>query len=166
MQHRIDLAPVDSTGHCNRKRKRTTALRRYLILALPLGSFLLTAPATASEGAIDYRQHVMAAVGGHMQAIADIVRQKVSHEGHIGLHADALAKLAGIADTLFPEGSQGGDTLPAAWQKPDDFARRMADFKSATADFAAAVDSGNATGPAFQKVGQSCKSCHDNYRAK
>jgi cytochrome c556 len=94
------------------------------------------------------------------------VRQKVSHEGHVGLHADALARLAGIADTLFPEGSQGGDTLPAVWQKPDDFAKRMADFRSATADFAAAVDNGNAIVPAFQKVGQSCKSCHDDYRAK
>jgi cytochrome c556 len=150
-----------------RKSARTLRARTLLartVLALPLLS--LTGAAAASDGAVDYRQHVMAAVGGHMQATADILRQKVPHQDHVQLHAESLAGLAAIADTLFPVGSEGGDTLPAIWQRPDDFARRMNDFREATTEFAAAVNAGDRVGPTFQKVGQACKGCHDNFRAK
>lgn len=131
-----------------------------------LGAALVGLPVSASEGEVDYRQHVMAAVGGHMQASADILRQKVPHQAHMSLHAGSLAGLAAVAGTLFPAGSEGGDTLPATWQKPDDFSAKLRDFEEAAAGFQAAVNAGDGVAPAFQQLGQSCKSCHDDYRAK
>jgi cytochrome c556 len=151
------------TGNVDSRRRHSGSAGRRLLALFALS---LTMSAGASEGAIDYRQHVMAAVGGHMQAAADILRQKVAHEDHVVLHAESLASLAAIAHTLFPDGSEGGDTLPATWRRPDDFARRMSDFREATAGFAAAAKAGDGVAPAFQKVGQACKSCHDDYRAK
>ena len=126
------------------------------------------APASADEGAVDYRQNTMAAVGGHMHAAVDILRGKVSHSGHMALHAGALSDLAGIAGTLFPEGSEGGDSLPAIWENGDDFAERLAAFEESAANFATAAESGDAgaIGTAFQGLGQACKSCHDDYRAQ
>ncbi|MFU8816668.1 MAG: c-type cytochrome [Pseudomonadales bacterium] len=125
---------------------------------------LVALPAAAND--VDYRQHVMAAVGGHMQASAEILRQRVPHQAHAGLHAESLANLAAIAGSLFPAGSEGGDTLPATWQRPDDFAAKLQDFEEAAAGFSAAVAAEDRVGPAFQRLGQSCKNCHDDYRAK
>ena len=123
---------------------------------------------TASEGEVDYRQHVMSAVGGHMQSIADIVRGKVEHTGHLAAHANALADLADIAPTLFPAGSEGGDTLPAVWEQPEDFQAKLGAFKEAAGVLRDAAGSGDPrqVGMALQGVGQACKGCHDNYRAE
>lgn len=124
--------------------------------------------AAASEGAIDYRQHTMAAVGGHMQALVDIVQQKVPHSDHLQTHANALADLAAIAPTLFPEGSAGGDALPAIWENADDFQAKLADFKEAADGMktAAATGEQGTIGMALRSLGQSCKGCHDSYQAQ
>lgn len=131
---------------------------------LCLGLALCSMPTLADEGAAEYREHVMEAIGGHMQAAADIARGKVPHQDQFSLHIDALAELGGIVDTLFPEGSEGGDALPAIWENPDDFSARVADLEEATVALKTAVDGGGDVGTAFQGVGQACKSCHDDYR--
>lgn len=140
---------------------RPGALRHLL-----LGAALLAAPALASEGEVEYRQHTYAAIGGHMQAAADILQQKVPHTEHLALHVNGLVALSGIIDTLFPESAQGGDALPEIWENPDDFASRVQTFQDAASDLKAALDSGGDLGSAFQKVGQACKGCHDNFRAE
>jgi len=150
--------------HHRSKHKVPGANLRRTLLALAVAA--LPVAAVASQGAIDYRQNVLKAVGGHMQSAAEILRQNVPHQDHMRLHADSIAGLAAIADTLWPAGSEGGDTLPATWQRPDDFAQRLSDFQKAAAGFAAAVEAGDGVLPAFQGLGQACKSCHDNYRAK
>ncbi|MEQ8858146.1 MAG: cytochrome c [Pseudomonadales bacterium] len=133
---------------------------------LGLGLMLVALPAAASEGEVEYREHVMEAIGGHMQAAADIAQQKVAHSDHLSLHVNGLVALSGIIDTLFPESSQGGDALDAIWENPDDFAAKIADFQQAAGGLKMAVDGGGDVGSAFQKVGQACKACHDDYRAE
>lgn len=121
----------------------------------------------ASEGDMDYRHHTMEAIGGHMQAVGDILRGKVDHVDHLPVHAAALASLAEITPTLFPAGS-GGDTdaLPAIWENPDDFAERLDAFKEAAAGLRAAAETGGNVMAATRKLGQACKGCHDSYRKK
>jgi len=125
---------------------------------------LVALPATASEGQVEYRQHVLSAAGGHMQSMADILQQKVPHTAHLALHANAIADLASVAGTLFPEGSEGGDALPEIWTNKEDFAKRVTAFEEAAAGMKTAVASGTDIGPAMQALGQACKGCHDNYR--
>ena len=134
--------------------------------ALICGAALLTAPAMASEGEVEYRQHTYAAIGGHMQAAADILQQKVPHTEHLALHVNGLVALSGIVDTLFPASAKGGDALSQIWDNPDDFASKVQTFQDAAADLKAALDTGGDLGSAFQNVGQACKSCHDDYRAE
>lgn len=140
------------------------APRARKLLCLVLAAAAPAVAAAAAEGAAEYREHVMESIGGHMQAAADILRQKVPHQDHLRLHVNALADMAGIAHTLFPEGSEGGDALPAIWSNADDFASRLADFEAAAGDLKVAVSNGSDVGATFQKLGQACKSCHDNYR--
>ena len=122
----------------------------------------------ASEGEVDYRQNVMKAVGGHMGSIADIMRGKVAHNDHLATHANALADLAEIAPTLFPAGSEGGDTLPAVWENAEDFQAKLDAFKEAAGALRDAAGSGDPAqvGMAVRNVGQACKGCHDDYRAE
>ena len=129
------------------------------LLALSLG---------ASEGDVEYRQHTMAAVGGHTQALFDILGGKVSHTVHLAAHADALKALSGVATTLFPAGSGGGEShaLPAIWEDPEDFVERLGSFEAAAANLSDVVAAGGEVMPAAMQLGQACKGCHDNYRAE
>ena len=124
--------------------------------------------AAAAQGDVDYRQNAMKAVGGHMGAIADIVRGKVPHAAHLQSHANAMADLAAIAPALFPQGSEGGDALSAIWTDSEDFQAKLTAFREAADALKAAAGSGEmpAIGAGVRRLGQSCKSCHDSYRAE
>lgn len=127
---------------------------------------LFTLTAAASEGAVKYRQHAMKAVGGHMQAIVSVIRGEVSHTDHLPTHADALADLAELTPTLFATGTEGGDTLPAVWEKAEDFQAKLGAFKEASRNLKTAVDAGEDPSGALRSVGMACKGCHDDYRAE
>ncbi len=141
---------------------------RIATWAVGLAAAIAAAGVAANEGEVEYRQHTMQAVGGHMQAAVDILRQKVSHPEHLALHAGALADLSEIVPSLFPDTSQGGDALPRIWEEPEEFAKHLSALREAAAGFSAATGSTDqaALGQAFQALGQACKSCHDDYRAE
>lgn len=135
-------------------------------VVLTLGS--LAANAQADEGAIQYRQAIFQAIGGHMTALVRIVRREVAHTDDITVHANGIADLAPLTAHIFPAGSGEGrtDSLPAIWSNPDDFARRRDAFIEAAEGLRAVA--GGPMGPfvgAFQTLGGTCSGCHDNYRA-
>ncbi len=138
----------------------------FATIALSAG--LAAIAVSASEGEVNYRQHTMKAVGGHMGAIVDIVRGDVPHMDHLATHAKAMADLAEIAPTLFPENSKGGDALDAFWENAEDFKSKLEAFREAAAAFNDAAETGDRGEimPAFLGVGQACKGCHDDYRAE
>jgi len=127
---------------------------------------LMGATAFADEGAVEYRQHTMEAIGGHTQAFVDILQGKVPHQEHMALHADSIAAMAQIVGLLFADGTAGGNSLPAVWEQPDDFASRVVAFREAADGLRDTVAANGEIGPAIQALGQSCKGCHDNYREK
>ena len=139
-----------------------------VVLLTFLASPLTADDAANHEGVAKYRHHTMEAIGGHMQALADILRGHVTYTDHLPIHAGALAALAEITPTLFPAGSGGPNTeaLPAIWENPEDFAKRVDAFREAAANLNDVVGKGGALGPAVKRVGQSCKGCHDEYRAE
>jgi cytochrome c556 len=131
---------------------------------------LAAAGAAADKAAIKYRQDVMDAVGGTMGAIVALAKQEVSHADHLALHARNMATLASVAPAVFPAGSGDGDTkaLPAIWTRQDVFKERLDAFVAAAQGFDAVVASGDMSGfgAALNSLGQSCKSCHDDFKAK
>lgn len=74
-------------------------------------------------------------------------------------------------ETWFPAGS-GPDSgiktaaLAAIWEKPEDFAGKVASFQTASAALAAAAqtDELGAIMAAAGKTGGTCKACHDSYK--
>ena len=108
----------------------------------------------------------MNAIGGHTAAVFDILQQKVPHGAHLAAHASAIADMAAIAHTLFPEGSIGGNAKAAIWEQPEAFDERLQAFQEAAPAFRDAITGGGEIGPAAQALGQACKGCHDDFKAE
>ncbi len=148
--------------------------RLIISLTLPAVSFCTTAAyaGDSPENSIKYRQAMMKALGGHTGAAAQIAQGKVNPEGHLQMHADAIANLSKEITALFPEGSDFGDTptraKPEVWEKWDDFKKAADASAKAANEFAQAAGSGNkeAIGAKFQALGKSCKGCHKDFREK
>ncbi|NJN52001.1 MAG: cytochrome c [Gammaproteobacteria bacterium] len=144
---------------------------RLTLLSFAASSMILSSGiASADEGAIGYRQKVMDAVGGTMQAMVAIAKQEVPHGAHLKVHAANMAGLASIAGDVFPAGSGGGDSdaLPAIWTDAAGFQERLDAFQAAATQLDAVVSSGDMSkfGEALGGLGQSCKGCHDNFKAE
>ncbi|NNG03898.1 MAG: cytochrome c [Inquilinus sp.] len=120
---------------------------------------------------IKYRQAVMRSVGGHMGAIAAIMKGEISHTGHLSAHANAIAGMAVVAADVFPPSSASGAETrakPEIWQDWDEFLGKAEAFRTASANLASVIDGGGdsaAVGAAFGDLGKSCGGCHRPFRA-
>jgi cytochrome c556 len=143
-------------------------MRVEVLLGLLLTGCLVQGGARADEHAAEYREEVMEAVGGHMQAIVKIAKGEVAHNDHLGALASNMANLATIAQDIFPEGSAVGDShaLEEIWLEREEFAERLQAFQYAAVEFDAVVASGEmgGFGEALEGLGQTCKSCHDQFK--
>lgn len=118
---------------------------------------------------IKYRAGVMEVVGGHMHSMVAILKGR-THMNDLDAHAKAMANIALIVPTIFPEGSGEGKTeaLAKIWEQPEEFKKAMDKFVNAANGFANATSSGDmsAVGPAIKELGGSCKGCHDDFKKK
>jgi len=140
--------------------------RRSAVMVAFLG--MLTPFAAAEQGPIDYRQSVYQAIGGHMSAMADIIRGKVERREDLALHARSLGQLAKLPRHLFPPESREGktDAKPAIWEQPEAFQQRLRNFEDAAAELAANANADTDTFvESFSALGDACKACHDDFRA-
>ena len=140
-----------------------------LIVAFGFG--LAGGPAQADEAAIKYRQSVMKALGGHMGALASLVKGQIDAKSHLPGHANAVAAMGALTKDIFPKGSDAGaetTALPVIWEKPDEFAKAVTAFETASAKFAGVAGGGDMTAiaAAFGELGKSCGGCHQTYRKK
>ena len=132
--------------------------------------------ALAHEGAtgvVKDRMDLMDTQKDAMKVIGDMAKGKKPFDAAAATKAatDIHTTAKKIPD-LFPEGSGGeknkSDALPAVWEKWDRF-KGDADNLATAADalIKALGDGGSeAWKPALQKVGEACKSCHEDFRAE
>ena len=142
-------------------------------IALIAAALIVSVPAAQAEepeNYIKYRQAVMKAIGGHNGAASQVVRGNVSPEGALAMHADALAALTRDIASLFPEGSDFGETAakPEVWSERAEFEKAAEDSGAAAAAFAESVSGGDAEkiAAAFKDLGETCKGCHKQFREK
>jgi len=136
----------------------------------PGGPGAMPSPA---ERAIEYRQALYTVVGGNFGPIGGILQGKAEyHAADVAKRAERLAFLATMAGDAFPEISKTGKTKakPEIWSNQDGFAKAVKAFEDSTANLAALVKTDNTNSAAFKaaagKVGEACKGCHDDFRAK
>lgn len=124
--------------------------------------------AVGQDNPIAARQQIMKANGASMKLVGDMIKGTTEFDA-----AKAAEAMQGIADsmkefpTLFPEGSDEGDTKAASaiWTDMAGFtaaAEKMA--ADATEAQAAAAEGLASFSPAFQAVAANCGSCHRAFR--
>jgi cytochrome c556 len=139
------------------------------LLAAVLGVGLVGTASADGAANIKYRQAHMKALGGHMGALAAVIKGQAGSKEHVAGHAKAIAAIGTIMGDLFPADSAKGETTakPEIWSKPDDFRKAVVAFAAASTKLGAAAGSDlNAVKAAFGGVGKSCGGCHKPFRVK
>jgi cytochrome c556 len=143
------------------------------ILAAALSAIALGVSATASFAAgpdpVKARNDAMEDAGKAFKAMAAIAKKQAAFDAAVvKKNAEVVAAKLTAASTLFPPGSEKGSMKSLA--KPEVFTDAAGFDASMKASIAAVsalqkVADEAAFAPAFKAAGESCKSCHDKYRA-
>jgi len=124
-----------------------------------------------ADDAIEYRQGALAVMGNHFSRIGAMASGKVPFDAKaVQANADLVVTLAKLPWSAFIEGSDKGDTnaRPEVWAQADKFKAASQKLEDATVKLAAAAKTGDqdAVKAAFSAAGNTCKSCHDDFRKK
>lgn len=147
--------------------------------SLGAAALLLSASVQATEDndkAIEYRQNALSVMAWQMGPLGAMAKGDIDYDAEeFELRANNLAALAGMPWEGFVEGSfRGGehsvdtDALAKIADNMDDFHSRGNDLVVETTTLAelSTGDDFGAMRKQVGKVGQTCKGCHDNYRAE
>jgi cytochrome c556 len=146
-------------------------LNQYFVLAaLSVG---LTGTALAQfakpESAIKYRQSALSVMSTHFSRIGAVVK------GEAPYNKESVAADAAIVNTLanlpwqgFGPGTESNNALPAIWTESAKFKSNQEKLISAASNLNTAAQSGDldAIKKAFGATGQTCKTCHDEFKKK
>ncbi|SMQ61449.1 Cytochrome c556 [Devosia lucknowensis] len=144
-------------------RKASSVAIAGLLLAGVVGVFAqdaFTPPATPEE-AIAMREAVMKENGGLLRGAANLTGD------------EAVAAAQTLLDNythmpeLFPEGSEGGDALPAIWQNWEAFTAIIETGRAGAESALTAAQAGDTAGYAagLQTVMGTCGQCHQQFRS-
>jgi cytochrome c556 len=111
-------------------------------------------------------------LGKAMKAINRELKADAPSLATIQRHAEPIARFAQQAPALFPTGTgpeTGHRTRAKAeiWSDPDTFRQRMTAFQAESQRFNQTAQSGDlaAVRAAVPRLAESCKNCHDRFRA-
>ena len=147
-------------------------LLKYATLAAAIAMPTVIA-AQDAETALEGRQGYMTMISIEMGKLAGMAKGEIAYDEAIA--SAAAANLVALTEydsaPLFAvAGTSSDDTdesslLPAAFENSSDFATKLGDLKAAAAGSPQAVMGGQENvGPVVQKLGGTCKACHDDYR--
>lgn len=125
-----------------------------------------------AEDAINYRQSAFAVLGHHFGRLGAMANGKMPYDAKVAAaDGEIIAAVAALPFTGFVPGTEKGHgtkVRPEAWKelpKVKDLEQKMI---GEVGKVSAAAKSGNLDQlkAAFGPASQSCKACHDNYRAR
>ncbi|WP_404297556.1 c-type cytochrome [Halomonas sp.] len=155
----------------------TVTLRSLLTLGLSAALILpLTAQAVDPEDAIEYRQSALRILAWQLGPMGDMAQGDIDYdEEHFATRAANLAAAANLPWEGFMEGTLQGDghgtetdALAKIGDEWDGFRESQETFQQEAATLAQMVNDGEEFNVLRRQVGavaNSCKGCHDDYRA-
>jgi len=141
--------------------------------ALMMAGMTATTPAVADEGdsAVQFRKDVMTIAGASMGSLGCFMKGDCALPGPVLARAAKSIAFSGeLAIDAFKEDTRDSmaDTtaLPVIWEKWDAFESGLEAMTAAADELAVAAAEADksAMGPLMQKLGGTCKECHDNTR--
>lgn len=150
-------------------------MKRLLLASLAALGALASLPAAAQfqkpEDAIKYRQGAFTVMANHFGRIGAMAQGKAPFDAKAAAEsADIVATLAKLPFGAFGEGTDKGlpqRAKPEVWKEAAKFRGAADKMIDATAKLDAAAKTGNldTIKAAFGAAGQTCKACHDDFRA-
>ena len=124
-----------------------------------------------AHGVVAVRQSAMDAQGAHLKAVQKILTEAPELLSQVPVHAEAIASIAKITPSMFPDGSDQGKTnaLPKVWSDKAGFKEAAMKASNLADKLSEAAKGGDrkATLAAFATLGkQGCGGCHSTYRKK
>jgi cytochrome c556 len=146
----------------------TTALAALLAaVALPAA-----AQFQKPDDAIEYRQGALFVMGQHFGRIGAMANGKAPFDAKAAAdNAEVVATLSKLPWAAFGEGTDKGHNTkakPEVWKEQDKFKAAAQKMQDEAAKLNVAAKSGDLAQlkTAFGSTAQSCKACHDDFRAK
>jgi cytochrome c556 len=124
-----------------------------------------------AEDAVKYRQSSFSLMATHFGRIGAVVKgEKPYDKAAVEADATLVEMLAKLPWSAFPAGSEAANSKakPEIWKEQDKFHAGSEKLQEEVGKLSVAAKSGDlaAVKKAFGATGQTCKSCHDNYRNK
>ncbi len=130
----------------------------------------LTACSTPVDPDVKARQDSMKSWGDAMGIMGDMAEAPDTFDADIFKEQAAfLAEDSANPWSHFENQEATGNATKAVWSNTDDFRAKADDFQKATAELNAAAQTATSVDqvmPALGQVGESCKSCHTDFRVK
>ena len=151
----------------------TRPLHLALIAALGvMGSLPAAAQFQKPEDAIKYRQAAFTVMSTHFGRIAAMAQGKAPFDAKAAAdNAAIVVEMSKLPYTAFGEGTDKGlpqRAKPEVWKEPAKFKAAAEKMQGEVVKLDAAAKRGSldAIKTAAGAVGQSCKACHDDFRAE
>ncbi|MCA0325941.1 MAG: cytochrome c [Proteobacteria bacterium] len=150
-------------------------MKTLISIAVLMGTAVLSLPAAAqfakAEDAIEYRQGAFRVMAHHFSRLGAMANGKAPYNAAVAAaDGDVLAVVSKLPQAGFVAGSDKGKTraLPDIWKEEAKFKDLYEKMVAETAKVATAAKSGSLDQlkASFGPAAQSCKACHDEYRAK
>lgn len=144
--------------------------------ALLAAAAAVSLPAAAqfakAEDAINYRQSAFAVLGHHFGRLGAMANGKMPYDAKVAAaDGDIIAAVSALPFTGFVPGTEKGHgtkVRPQAWKELPKFKEMEQKMITEVGKVSVAAKSGNLDQlkAAFGPASQTCKACHDNYRAR
>jgi cytochrome c556 len=164
---------------CAGKRQRSITkgliMKKIASITLAVATAMTAFPASAqfakAEDAVKYRKNALFVMQQNFARVAGMAAGKIPFDAKVAADSAVTAEFVGkLPWAAFSAGTDQGDTKakPEIWAqkaKFDDYAGKM---QAEMAKLATAAKSGNLDNIklAVNATGSTCKSCHDDFRAK
>jgi cytochrome c556 len=150
-------------------------VKTVLSFVLAAAAITLSAPASAQfakpEDAIKYRKSALTVMAAHFGRLGAMATGKVPFDAKVAVeNADVVVAMSKLPWAAFGPGTDTGDTKakPEIWKDAAKFKAAQEKMQGEVVKLAAAAKTGNLDNlkSAFGPAAESCKACHDEFRAK
>ena len=152
------------------KVQTNTSLKSIFGITLVAAALGLSACSSPTSPDIKARQDSMKSWGDAMGVMGDMAEAPDTFNAEV--FKEQASYLAGDAATPwshFEDSEAVGNATPAVWSNNEDFRTKAENFQQVTAELDATAQSATSIEevlPALGPVGESCKSCHTDFKVK
>lgn len=152
--------------------KKVLNLFAMVLLSSVCGLTLVSSAFAQDEvdNVIRYRQYTMSSISDHFKSLKYLSSGKITQPEQWLPHARALNDLAKMVPTMFPEGSDFGETdaKEAIWSNKKDFNQKAQNLVKRSEVLLQSIqnDQRSQVKGDVAQLGKACKACHKKYREK